>query len=731
MSRFVTRQYDATGAWSQLTGSAGNVLWQGGNADAEARWLNWTLGNGLVTTTTFGGNTGRLSSLTTNGAVQGLTLAYDGFGNIKSRLDAANGYRQSNGTAETFVYDNLNQLTQANFLEGPQNISYDGFGRILTKTGVNAVAGGYSYYTPSVNGGGQSNRVLTANGRTYTYDANGNADTITGTAAGTITLSWTSFNQALTLPVAAGQGNTASAGANPNCYGQAVICLRYGADNARVLEYLPPDASQSGAGQGTSRFVLHSGASLFFEEDLKADGTSEARAYLTGPLGVVAVHTTPSSGSPSLTYWHRDHLGSLTVTTDENGAVKERMRFDPWGKPMTPLGARSGSGDRGFTGHEHLAGGLIHMNGRIYDPVLGRFLSADIVVQMPSAITSYNRYGYVMNNPLSMTDPSGYFFVIDDMLIAFLIANGATATVATVSAYAAIGSAVGGTIAAATGHTTAARRFFAAAIAFATAGTTAYAGIGAFAAGGVQSGSLEGAVIAGVTAGAGLALAPVMASIVTGLESAINSAFASATYEQTIAGYIPNAQYASAGGVSDVTVVDKVEVSARKPINWATDVAWTATPQGRAAVGAIAGHGVAALWTGVGGCRRCYVAKPAMPQSVPKNLTGYANPHQIRYMQDSLKGSVRNYETGEVTANKDMVDALRSNKLSPGDIDPIRVWVNPRNGEIYSLDHNRLWIAKEANVPIKIVPASAQELAAEFGKMNTKVDGVSINVRNQ
>ena len=50
------------------------------------------------------------------------------------------------------------------------------------------------------------------------------------------------------------------------------------------------------------------------------------------------------------------------------------------------------------------------MNGRIYDPTLGRFLQADPHIQAPNNSQSYNRYSYVLNNPLSYTDPSGYFF---------------------------------------------------------------------------------------------------------------------------------------------------------------------------------------------------------------------------------------------------------------------------------------------------------------------------------
>lgn len=45
----------------------------------------------------------------------------------------------------------------------------------------------------------------------------------------------------------------------------------------------------------------------------------------------------------------------------------------------------------------------------MYDPVLGRFLSPDNYVQFPEISQSYNRYSYVLNNPLSHVDPTGEF----------------------------------------------------------------------------------------------------------------------------------------------------------------------------------------------------------------------------------------------------------------------------------------------------------------------------------
>jgi RHS repeat-associated protein len=68
-----------------------------------------------------------------------------------------------------------------------------------------------------------------------------------------------------------------------------------------------------------------------------------------------------------------------------------------------------GNFKRGFTGHEHIDdAGLIHMNGRVYDARLGRFMSADPIVSAGDNLQAYNRYSYVLNNPLNATDPSGY-----------------------------------------------------------------------------------------------------------------------------------------------------------------------------------------------------------------------------------------------------------------------------------------------------------------------------------
>ena len=110
-------------------------------------------------------------------------------------------------------------------------------------------------------------------------------------------------------------------------------------------------------------------------------------------------------------YTLKDHQGSLAATV--HGNTVERLSYDPWGRRRntTNFGYDNVNHtfDRGYTLHEHYDEfDLINMNGRLYDPILGRMLSPDIVVQDDQSSQAYNRYSYCFNNPLRFSDPSGY-----------------------------------------------------------------------------------------------------------------------------------------------------------------------------------------------------------------------------------------------------------------------------------------------------------------------------------
>lgn len=122
----------------------------------------------------------------------------------------------------------------------------------------------------------------------------------------------------------------------------------------------------------------------------------------------------------STLYQHHDNLGSANVITGLNAAGKsviiERQHYGAFGEPLKANSlersqSNSDTSPSGYTGHEMLNGfGLVHMNARLFDPVLGRFLSPDTFVQTMSNPQALNRYSYVLNNPVNYTDPTGHFF---------------------------------------------------------------------------------------------------------------------------------------------------------------------------------------------------------------------------------------------------------------------------------------------------------------------------------
>lgn len=127
--------------------------------------------------------------------------------------------------------------------------------------------------------------------------------------------------------------------------------------------------------------------------------------------------------SGSYKFLHKDYLGSILAISDQDGKRLEQRHYDAWGNlthlkigdaaiitDKSLIANTSLLIDRGYTGHEHFMGvGIIHMNGRLYDPLLRRFLNADEHIQDPNNTQNYNKYGYVLNNPLMYNDPSGEF----------------------------------------------------------------------------------------------------------------------------------------------------------------------------------------------------------------------------------------------------------------------------------------------------------------------------------
>ncbi len=368
------RSYDANGHLSAVVNDLTNKsYWEANSADAQGHIIRARLGNGLLAERFYEVDTGRLAAISTaGGAVQDLEYFYDRVGNLIERQD----WRQG-GLNERFTYDALHRLESSTLVGlGSKSYAYDALGNLTLKSDIGS--GSYMY-----GGAGAGPHAVThAAGNSYTYDANGNM--LSGAGR---TLEWTSFNQPARI----------SSGTN-------VINLAYDADEQRIKKQ-SNSATTHYVGGGSYEKIISSGGREVHRYYVRAGDEVIARVERSKiPGGWIAEQTR---------YLHRDHLGSVDTITNEQGQVAERLSFDAFGQRRTASwqdGFVTTDFTQGFTGHEHDDEmGLIHMRGRLYDPVLGRFLSADPYVQTQDNPQALNRYSYVNNNPLSYTDPSGFF----------------------------------------------------------------------------------------------------------------------------------------------------------------------------------------------------------------------------------------------------------------------------------------------------------------------------------
>ena len=403
-------------------------------------------------------SSGRLLNLSAydgNGTeIQDVDYIFDVLGNLKQRHDQSGLTTNLN---ETFFYDNLNRLETVNLsLAGnpaatTMSLAYNEAGNIMSKTGV-----GTHLYDAS-----RPHAVSNAGGIEYDYDANGNQ--ISGDGR---TITYTVFDKPDSISKDGDQ-----------------VDFAYGVGNSRY--------QRIDSGPTLQRTTLYLGS-----VERITEGSS---TYYKRYLGGVAIATYyPSNGNQSLAYLLKDHIGSIHTVLDEDAAITARMHFGAFGERQDMNWQSAFTGyqyalnaitTRGFTGHEQVDSmGIVHMNGRIYDPKLGRFLQADPFVQSPKNSQSLNRYTYVLNNPLSYIDPSGYFsFKKWARVIAAITITVYTAGALSGAAWAgALGTFAGG-----------------------LQGLNAYAFAagGGFLAGGVSTGTLKGAFIGAFTAVASLGIA--------------------------------------------------------------------------------------------------------------------------------------------------------------------------------------------------------------------------------
>ncbi|WP_128331106.1 FG-GAP-like repeat-containing protein [Apibacter sp. HY039] len=382
---------------------SGKILWQLIGMNERMQVLNAQLGNGITIKNTIDG-AGFITKTEQKGELSAPLVASYNFewkrGTLTSR------HNQYYNWNERFTYDSFDRLVSWSDPSGVNSNSYAPDGRITS----NSQVGEYNYVTSSRYK--KSSINLNNAGKSY-YEKKS-----------TQQITYNIFKNPVQITE-----------------GQEKVIFEYNIHNSRT---------QAEVSTGN---MIHT--RKYYSDDKQVEIISDKEGtkiitYISGtPYDAPAIWVTrfTTSGSKSeegIYYLHRDYQGTILAISNEKGQTIERRLFDPWGKVMKvtdkngntqSVNAQFGFMDRGYTGHEHFfTVGLIHMNGRMYDPILKQFLSPDNFIQEAFNSQNYNRYGYVLNNPLMYTDPSGEEFTLAGLAIAAGI--GALIGGATYTAYA-------------------------------------------------------------------------------------------------------------------------------------------------------------------------------------------------------------------------------------------------------------------------------------------------------
>ncbi len=363
------------------------LWWQANAANPRGQITQETTGDAsglprIVSNRTYDAVTGWLGSIQTGvsggAALQNESYLHDLVGNVTQRQD------NNAGLTENIYYDNLYRLDHS-VLGSTTNLQmgYDAMGNITSRSDI---AGGAAWtYDPT-----HKHRVTQAGSTsfTYTYDANGNALTRNGTLLGSTSYNYPSYLASST--------ESASFDYGPNR--QRWRMVYSGSAGTETTYYATP----------------------LFESVVTSSGT-EYRHYLYAGNRPVVLISRGTSGSIYVRSLLTDQQGSISsMVTDQTGASYVKESFTAFGNRRdagtwsgVPTSANrttmDGATREGYTFQTVLGSmGLNHMNGRVQDAVTGRFLSADTLVSNPGNTQSYNRYSYVLNNPLTLTDPSGF-----------------------------------------------------------------------------------------------------------------------------------------------------------------------------------------------------------------------------------------------------------------------------------------------------------------------------------
>lgn len=368
------------------------ILWKLESIDAFGNATKVSYANGLTSSRAYEQATGRTSSIdVTRSASSNFFhsgLAYDQRGLLSTRTTKID---DGAATTEVFIHDELMRLKhRTQGTQAQETFEYDLKGN-LTRT---PDLGRLYYERP------QPHQVSrTDDGRSFAY-LDGNQVSRYGSAVkhGEQHISYTAFD----LPVSVDSGVVLVDPADPaSAKPIEKVAFRYDAGNRRIGKVTMPGTCTA-SDCWTSR-VLYAG-DLYRQTETRG-GPTEYHARVPTPDGLVIEASLEPEGVHKFSFLQTDYLGSVVSVADEDGTrIGTTAAYSPFGAVTNPQDSWSG-----FTSHESDTDlGLINMRGRMYDPAIGRFLTADPLVKNVQNSQNWNRYSYVSNSPLNAIDPSGF-----------------------------------------------------------------------------------------------------------------------------------------------------------------------------------------------------------------------------------------------------------------------------------------------------------------------------------
>jgi RHS repeat-associated protein len=381
----------------EMTDGAGVSLWKLVTANEKMQALTATLGNGIAITNTYTPDfyfATQKHKIGTTFIVDNSYIFNVAKGNLMSRKNDAPGM---NNLYEVFTYDPDDQdrlKSWTNPLTGAVDSNiYDAKGRITTNNKLGVVS-----YNTNLNTGiyRKSTIALNTEGLAY-YNA----------LAGGQTVTYTMFKS----PISISESGKGKINFGYNSHLSRMKQL-YDYGTIAPATTLVQRKTKLYTDDGSTEVIMDTKANT-----IKIITFIGGDAYNAPLYNEKLLNKTTNATSENKFYLHRDYQGTIIAISNSLGVAVEKRAFDAWGNlaklvdsANAPLPVANGLVilDRGYTSHEHLTEvRLIHMNGRLYDSVLRSFLMPDNFVQQPENTQNYNRYAYVMNNPLRYTDPSG------------------------------------------------------------------------------------------------------------------------------------------------------------------------------------------------------------------------------------------------------------------------------------------------------------------------------------